>query len=137
MMTMVRLCQWRMACLCAKPQRGVFGGQPVDHVNGQADELVGQHAAAAETRSAVVVVGDGDAGAGADVVVGFEVEVADGAGVVMALQIAADLVVAIAEAVGKQAALGVQQQARRLDGAGRDDDDVGRAAPADGRVASK
>ena len=95
-------------------------------MNGQADELVGQHAAADKAGCAVVVVADGDAGAGANVVVGFEVEVADGAGVVVALQVAAHLVVAIAEAVGKQAAFRVEQQARGLDGAGGDDDEIGR-----------
>ncbi len=52
----------------------------------------------------MVVVRDGDAGAGAHVVVGLKVEVADGAGVVMPLQMAADLVVAIAETVGKKPA---------------------------------
>ena len=101
------------------------GGKPVDHVDGQADEFVGKHAAAAQAGSSVVVIHDGDAGAGADVVVGFIIEIADGAGVVMALQVAAHLVVAIAQAIGKKAALGVQQQARGLDGAGGDDDDVG------------
>ena len=101
---MERLCQWRMACLCAAPQRGVSGRQAVDHVDGKADEFVGKHAAAAETGSAVVVIHDGDAGARAHIVIGLEVEVADGAGVVVALQVAADLVVAIAEAAGKETA---------------------------------
>ena len=91
--------------------------QAIDHVDGKADEFVGQHAAAAQAGRAVVVIHDGDAGAGTHVVVGFEIEVADGAGVVMALQVAADLVVAIAEAVGKEAAARIQQQARRFDGA--------------------
>ena len=84
-------------------------------MDGQADEFVGEHAAAAEAGRAVVVVHDGNAGAGTDVVVGFEVEVADGAGVVMALQVAADLVVAVAEAIGKKAAARVEQQARGFD----------------------
>ena len=44
----------------------------------------------------------------------------------MALQVAADLVVAVAEAVGKEAAFGVEQQARGLGGAAGDDNDVGR-----------
>ncbi len=93
-----------------------IGWQAVDHVDGKADEFVGEHAAAAEAGRAVVVIHDGDAGAGADVVVGFEIEVADGAGVVVSLQVAANLVVAIAEAVGKEAAAGIEQQARGLDG---------------------
>ena len=71
-------------------------------MDGKADEFVGEHAAAAEAGRAVVVIHDGDAGAGADIVIGFEIEVADGAGVVVSLQMAADLVVAIAEAVGKR-----------------------------------
>ena len=91
----------------------------------QADELVGEHAAATEAGCSVVVVGDGDAGTGTNVVVCFEIEVADGAGVVMSLQVATDLVVAVAEAVGKEAAARVEQQARGLDGTGGDDDDVG------------
>ncbi len=62
---------------------------------------------------------------GPNIVIGIEIEVADGAGVVVALQVAADLVVAIAEAVGKEAAAGVEQQARGFDGAAGDDDDVG------------
>ncbi|MDR3455039.1 MAG: hypothetical protein P4L96_19925, partial [Rhodoferax sp.] len=60
-------------------------------MDGQADELVGQHATAGKAGRAVVVVGDGDAGAGADVVVGVEVKVAGCAGVVVALQMTAHL----------------------------------------------
>ena len=114
-MTMERLCQWRMACLCASSPARRAGRQAVDHVNRQADEFVGQHAAAAEPGRAVVVIHDRDARAGTNIVVGFEIEVADRAGVVMSLQMAADLVVAIAEAVGKQPAARVQQQARGFD----------------------
>ena len=117
MMTMVRLCQSRIACLCPSPQRGVSGGQAVHHVNRQANEFVGQHAPAAQAGRAVVVIADGDAGARADVVIGLEVEVAHRAGVVVALQIAADLVVAIPQPVGKQPAFRIQQQARGLRGA--------------------
>ena len=95
-------------------------------MDGQADKLVGQHAAAAQAGRAVVVIADGDVGARTDVVVGVVVKVTERAGVLVALQIAAHLVVAVTEAVGKQAALGVQQQASRLHGAAGDDDDVGK-----------
>jgi hypothetical protein len=73
----------------------------------------------------VVVIADGDAGAGPNVVVGVEVEIADCAGVMMALKIAADLVVAVAETVGKEPAFRVEQQARRLNGTAGDYDKIG------------
>ena len=126
MTTMLRLCQSRMACLCARPQRGVSGRQAIDHVDWEANEFVGQHAAAAQSWSAVVVIADGDAGAGSNVVVGLEIEITDCPGVMMALQIAAHLVVTVAEAVGKEAAFRVEQQARRLDGTAGDDDEIGK-----------
>ena len=91
--------------------------QPVDHVNRKPDELVGQHPSAAQTRSAVVVVAHGDRCPRPDVVVGFKVEVARGARIVVALQIAAHLVVAISQPIRKQLALRIQQQPRRLGGA--------------------
>ena len=50
----------------------------------------------------MVVVADGDVGARAYVVIGFEVEVAHRAGVVVALKIAANLVVAISDPGRKQ-----------------------------------
>ena len=78
--------------------------QPVDHVNRQPDEFVGQHASAAQPRSAVVVVADRDARARPHIVVGLKVEVTRRAGVVVALQIAAHLIVAISQAIGKQPA---------------------------------
>ena len=81
---------------------------------------------AAQAGSAVVVIADGDAGAGTHIVVSIEIEVADGACVVVALQIAADLVVPISQAVRKEAAFGIQQQARRFNGAGGDNDNVGK-----------
>ena len=62
----------------------------------------------------MVVVGDGDVGAGPDVVIRIEIEISDRAGVVMALEISADLVVAISNARREQAALRVQQEARRF-----------------------
>ena len=64
---------------------------------------------------AVVEIADGDGRAGPEVVVGFVVEQADGAGVGVALQISADPVVAIAQSVGEQPAFGIQQQARGFD----------------------
>ena len=111
--------------------------QPVDHVNRQADELVGQHAAAAQAGSAVVVVADGDAGAGADVVVGFEVEVADRAGVVVALQIAAHLVVAIAQPVRETGGSSNSAAGARTRWRSRRPRRCRRAAPADRPFASK
>ena len=67
----------------------------------------------------MVVIADGDLRAGTDVVVDLRSNSPDGAGVGVALQIAAHPVVAVAEAVRKQLALGIQQQARRFDcGAG-------------------
>ena len=60
----------------------------------------------------MVVVHDGDTGAGPYIVIGLEVEVADGSRVVMPLQMAANLVVAVAKTVGKEAAPRVEQQAR-------------------------
>ena len=63
----------------------------------QPDELVRQHPAAGQPAVAVVVVADRDAGAGTDVVEGLLLEEADGAGVGVALQVAAHPVVAVAD----------------------------------------
>ena len=93
-------------------------------MNGQADELIGQHSAATESGSAVVVVGDGDAGSRSHIVVGLIVEKADSPGVMVSLQMTADLVIAIPQAVWKEPAFGVQQQARGLDGATRNHNNV-------------
>ena len=82
--------------------------QAVERVDGQTNKFVGQHSTAAETGCAVVVIGDGDAGTGSNVVIGFEIEIADSTGVVVALQISPDLVVAISDPSREQAALGVQ-----------------------------
>ena len=80
-------------------------GQPIDHVDGKANELVSQNAASAQTRSTVAVIGDGDARARTHIVVSIEVEEPDGAGIVVPLQVAANLVVAISQAVRKKPAL--------------------------------
>ena len=94
-------------------------------MNRQADKLIGQHSPAAQAGSSVVVVADGNAGAGACIVVGIEVEVAVCAGVVMALQVSAHLVVAISQPFGKDAAFGIQEQACGLHGSARDHHDIG------------
>ena len=91
---------------------------------GQADELVGEHAAAGEPRRAVVVVADRDAHPRADVVVDLLLEEADGAGVGVPVEVAAHPVVAVAEAVRVEPALREEQQARRLGGPAGDHDDV-------------
>ena len=98
----------------------------VNRVNRQANELVGQHAASIQARRPVVIVADGNAGTRAYIVVGVEVEVADRACVMVPLQVAPDLVVAIAKPLRKQAALGVEQQTRRLHGTSRNYYQIGK-----------
>ena len=83
------------------------------NVDRQPNELVGEHPAAPQSRVAVVVIADSDAGARPEVVVGLEVEQADGARVGVALEVSPHPVIAIAEPVRKQAALRVEQQPRR------------------------
>ena len=73
----------------------------------------------------MVVIADGNVGAGADVVVGVEVEEAGGARVSVALEVAADPIVAIADASGEEFAFGVQKKAGGLDGGSGDDDEIG------------
>src|SRR5208283_2316178 len=98
------------------------------HVHGlvrQANEFVGEHGAAAQAGIAVVVIADGDVGARADVVVGVEIEQARSAGIGMALKVAANPVEAIAEAIRKEFAFGIEEEARGFDGSTGDDNEIG------------
>jgi len=97
----------------------------VHKLDGEADEFIGKHGAAAKAGIAVVVITDGDVGAGADVVVSVEIEQASGAGISVALKIAADPIVAIAEAVRKKPALGIEEKSRGFDGGRGDNDEIG------------
>src|SRR5262245_43248950 len=68
---------------------GTVGRTDGGEVDGEADELVRQHGAAAEPGVAVIEVADGDTGTGADVVVGVVVEETDCASIGVALEVAA------------------------------------------------
>ena len=93
---------WKSLCALA-PARGAPRPVAAEQVR-QADELVGQHAAAAQPGVAVVEIADRDRRAGADVVVDLLFEEPRRAGVRVSLQVAADPVDAVAEAVRKQPA---------------------------------
>ena len=78
----------------------------------------------------------GDGGAGTHQIVDGIVEDADRAAVEVSLQVAADLVVGVAETVGLPVAAAVQQEPGRLDCPGRDDHILGahRTTPAGAAV---
>src|SRR6478609_8593653 len=95
-------------------------------------EVVGDHPAADQAVVAVSEVVRGDGGSGTHQVVDGIVEDADRAAVEVSLQVAADLVVGVTEAVGLPVAAAVQQEPGRLDGPRRYDHILGahRATPA-------
>ena len=97
----------------------------IHKLNGQTDELVAKHGAAAKAWIAVVVITDSDVGAGADVIVGVEIEQAGGAGISVTLKVAADPVVAIAKAIREKPAFGIEEKSRGFDGGCGDNDEIG------------
>lgn len=97
----------------------------VHNLNGEADEFIGEHGAAAEAGIAVVVVTNGDVGARADVIVGIEIKQARGARISVALEVATDPIVTIAQAVGKKTAFGIKEKPRGFNGARRHNDEIG------------
>ena len=91
----------------------------------QSNEFVGQESAADKAGIAVAVVADRNGCAGAKVVVSLLLEEAGSAGVCVTLQVSSNPVVAVSQSVGESATLGIQQQASRLRGGGRDNYEIG------------